>query len=181
MLWEAVLIGLIIGWLRNGKVKNLGKSSFSLWFIMFIAIAIQILIWVDYTFLPGYLASYYPYLYTLSFFLLVTFIIFQGWQFGIVIIGIGILLNFLVIAANDGKMPVDITKMPPEAAEELIASDSSPFHTAMTEETPLAILGDRISVPYKKNQLLSIGDIILAAGVTFYIQHNMRKKKIPKH
>jgi hypothetical protein len=99
-----------------------------------------------------------------------------------IIIGLGILFNLLVITANRGMMPVDITRMPDTIAEELAGGGGSPFHTPISDETWLNFLGDRIPipVPYFQNQLLSIGDIFMGTGILFFIQQNMLKKKQKK-
>lgn len=177
MLWEALLIGLIVGWLRNGKIKNLSRIPLPGWPLILIAVLIQALIWIDFSRSIYLLSSAHSILYTFSFVILVIFFFLQGKKAGFLIVGLGILLNLLVITANQGKMPVDTTKMPAEVAEELAAGEKSPFHTAITDETWLAFLGDTISLPYKKNRLLSFGDIFIAAGIIIIVQQGMQGKK----
>lgn len=92
---------------------------------------------------------------------------------GLLAIGAGILLNLIVIVANEGMMPVDGTKLPPDVMKALAAGDKSPFHTIMNDNTTLAILGDRFNFFYRPNQLLSIGDLIIAAGVFILTQETM--------
>jgi hypothetical protein len=181
LLWEAVLLGIIIGWLRNGKLKLLNKLKLPLWPLIIIALFIQATIRIDFSSQSGYLAPYYSYLYIGSFILLLFFIAFQKWELGILLIGLGIFLNFAVITANQGRMPVDPAYMPASSAEELVAGGKSPIHTAMNANTSLSFLGDRIPAPHKKNHLLSLGDLVLGAGVIIFIQHNMRKKHKAKH
>lgn len=175
MLWEAIILGVIIGWLRKGRLKHLSRLNLKGWPLIMVAVLIQIAIWFDFSISLQYLITLYPYLYILSFILLVMFFFIQGSQPGFVIIGLGILLNTLVISANEGMMPVDSTNLPSYVSEELAAGEKSPFHTAISEETRLEKLGDRIAVPYDRNRLLSIGDIVLAAGVVILIQQNMVK------
>ncbi len=179
MLWEAVLLGLIIGWFRNGKLKNLGRISLPGWPLIFLAVLIQTVIWIDFTTGSDFLTPLYPILYVLSFVVLVVFFFLQGRQAGFIMIGFGILLNLVVITANRGMMPVDTDYMPTEVAEELEAGEKSPFHAPMTDETWLAFLGDRIRIPYR-NQLLSIGDIVIGAGVIILIQNGMQGTKRKK-
>ncbi len=180
MLWEAFLAGLIIGWLRNGKIKYLSRIPLPGWPLILIAVLIQLIIWIDFSISTYFLAPAYPILHTFSFAILVIFFFLQGKNAGFLIVGLGILLNLLVITANHGKMPVDSTHMPAEVAEELAAGEKSPFHKIITEETWLAFLGDVISLPYKNNQLLSIGDIVIAAGIIIVIQQGMQGKKRKK-
>ncbi|MGM0651338.1 MAG: DUF5317 family protein [Bacillota bacterium] len=123
---------------------------------------------------------YYPYLYIASFLLLLVFLFHAFFRnslhVGFFIAGIGIYLNLLVISANSGLMPVNSANIPAQVSEELSSGESSPFHTATSDDTRLEILADIISLPYRYNQLLSIGDIIMAAGVFYIIQHQMAKK-----
>lgn len=176
MLWEAILTGVIAGWLRSGSINNLNRLSLTGWPLILAAVLIQAAILVDHAASLNYLVSFYPLLYIASFILLMAFFFLQGKQAGFIIIGFGIFLNLLVIGANGGAMPVDITRVPSHLAEEIADGTKSPFHTHITDDTKLEFLGDRISVPYKPNHLLSIGDLILAFGVAFLIQQKMLKK-----
>ncbi|HED23905.1 MAG TPA: hypothetical protein ENN91_02155 [Firmicutes bacterium] len=177
MLWEAILPGLAIGWLRKGSVKNLNRVNLVGWPLILLALLLQAVIRLDFNYFNSKLSSGYPFLYILSFILLLVFVILQKRQAGIIIFGLGILLNLLVISANQGRMPVDTSTMPAEKAAELDAGTASPFHITMIEDTPLAFLGDIIPLPCSENRLVSIGDILLGAGTAIYIQQNMTKKK----
>ena len=175
MLWEAIILGIITGWLRKGRLKHLSRLDLKGWPLILVAVLLQVAIWIDFKTSFQYLNTFYSSLYILSFILLVMFFFIQGSQPGFVIIGLGILLNTLVITANEGMMPVDSTKLPSYVFEELASGDKSPFHAAIDEDTRLEQLGDRIAVPYDRNRLLSIGDIVLAAGAAVLIQQNMLK------
>lgn len=181
MLWEAIILGIITGWLRKGSLKSLNQLSLPGWPLVAMAILFQAVIWVDFATDSLFLEHYYPYLYITSFFLLLTFLFNAFYrnseQVGFLIAGIGVYLNLLVISANGGLMPVDSTNIPLQASEQLASGDSSPYHTAISDDTRLELLGDTISLPYKINQLLSIGDLILAAGVFYIIQHEMTRKR----
>lgn len=180
MLWEAILLGVMIGWLIKGRIKNLNNLELRGWPLIITAIALQTIILADFHF-QGYLEPYSPYLYMLSFLLLLVFTVMQKLQTGIILIGIGILLNLIVITANQGKMPVDTSRLPDNVALELAAGTISPFYTNSDEKTNLSFLGDWIPVWYKDNRLLSIGDLLLALGVIVYIPDSMQKKYMPKH
>lgn len=177
MLWEVFLIGLIIGWLRKGRIKNLSRLSLKGWPLILLAVLIQAAIMIDYAASLNFLVVFYPLLYITSFILLIIFFFLQGKQTGFIIIGFGIFLNLLVIGANGGAMPVDITQTPSDIAEQPADGINSPFHTHITDDTKLEFLGDRISIPYRTNHLLSVGDIIMAFGVAFLIQQKMHKKR----
>lgn len=184
MFWAAALLGVIIGWVRNGKLKQLSRVSLPGWPLIIPAVFIQAAIRADFSTNSNYFSSYYPLLYISSFIILLIFVFLQNRQIGMIIIGLGILFNLLVITANRGMMPVDITRMPDTVAEDLAGGGKSPFHTPISDETWLNFLGDRIPipipVPYFQNQLLSIGDIVMGTGILFFIQQNMLRKKQKK-
>lgn len=181
MLWEAIILGIITGWLRKGSLKSLNQLSLPGWPLVAITILLQAMIWIDFVTDSLYLKNYYPYLYITSFFLLLFFLFYAFYhnskQAGFLIAGIGVYLNLLVISANGGFMPVDSTDIPLKISEELAAGDRSPYHTVISEDTRLEILGDTIKVPYRTKHLLSIGDVVLTAGVLYIIQHEMTRKR----
>ncbi len=73
-------------------------------------------------------------------------------------------------------MPVDGTNIPPDVLEALASGGKSPFYSLINDNTALAFLGDRISIAYRPNQLLSIGDLIIAIGVFIFVQNGMLAK-----
>ncbi|MFO8192082.1 MAG: DUF5317 family protein [Bacillota bacterium] len=167
---------MAIGWFRKGSCKNLNHVNLIGWPLIILALLIQAIIRLDFVYFDGTFDLLYSYFYVFSFVLLLVFVFLQEKQTGIIIFGLGVLLNLLVITANEGRMPVDPTAMPPQTAVELNSGTASPFHVMMNEDTWLAFLGDHILLPYSKNRLVSIGDILLGAGIAIYIQHNMLKK-----
>jgi len=177
LLWEAVMLGLFTGWLRKGTIKQLNHIYIITWPLIVLALFIQGAIWVDFTFQVLYLNSLYPFLYTGSFILLLASIIPHRHDIGLLVIGSGILLNLIVIAANGGMMPVDGTALPAEVLESLAAGKKSPFHTPIDAETLLPFLGDRITLFYRPNQLLSLGDLVLGTGIFIFIQQKMLKNE----
>lgn len=177
MFWSSALLGIIVGWLRNGKIKHLGQISLIGWPLSILAIMTQVIIWIDFSTKSYFLKSYYPHLYVFSLLILLLFVYLQKRQAGMVILGLGLMLNLLVITTNQGMMPVDSTRMPAAVAEDLAAGGKSPFYTPMNDETWLNFLGDSISLPCFHNQLFSIGDLVIGLGILIFIQQNMQKKK----
>lgn len=97
---------------------------------------------------------------------------------GMIIAGLGSLLNFISLLINEGKMPVDIDKLAQignEKALELIAKGESIAHTVMGDN-PLNFLGDFLSTPkyYPFPKVFSIGDILLFLGIFLFL------RKLPK-
>lgn len=91
---------------------------------------------------------------------------------GLWFIGLGALLNSLVMVFNGGRMPVDISLLGDKAylAEyvDLIVRDADNKHALISEATRLPFLADVISLPGFLGlgmPLISIGDIIVAVGL----------------
>ncbi len=93
---------------------------------------------------------------------------------------IGTLLNFIVIFANGGKMPVSLSG--PKWQEnpiDITISDIDFKHMSLDENTRLPYLADVILIakPYPFPKILSIGDVFLNLGLFFFLQEEMLKKK----
>lgn len=88
---------------------------------------------------------------------------------GMLIAAFGLLLNVAVIAPN-GAMPVSLT------AAELAGGDApAEFglkHEILTNDTVFPWLADVIPVPGMRS-LLSVGDVVLAAGIGFLVYRRM--------
>jgi hypothetical protein len=86
----------------------------------------------------------------------------RNWQLpGMVLIGLGLLLNMLVVTAN-GAMPVD-----PDAIRALGGNPAllePGKHTLMTADTRLPWLADIWALPPLRS-IISVGDVVLAAGL----------------
>lgn len=108
-----------------------------------------------------------------SYVLLLTFVVLNRRRVGILVIGVGMLLNFVVIVANGGLMPIAPTTMESAGLEdelvELELGDSVPqTKNVLLDEgdTHLELLSDRITwgstgpVP-----VFSIGDAVIGIGL----------------
>jgi hypothetical protein len=113
-------------------------------------------------------------LYVTSLSLLVAFSLLNLQVLGVRVIGIGLLLNVAVIAANGGQMPVQAAQLGVDTvAEELQAFSTRGVwssHTLMDDGTLLGLLGDWIhmSTPFGHQLLLSPGDVVIVAGILLF-------------
>jgi len=89
---------------------------------------------------------------------------------GVKLLGVGLLLNFTVIAANGGYMPVSLPRLEQvgmeDEAQKLREQEHHLNVTAMADHTRLRFLGDFIPVPepLPLRSVYSVGDVLIAAG-----------------
>ena len=108
---------------------------------------------------------------------------------GMPLIILGIILNFIVIMANGGRMPVDISSiklMLSAESVEMLQNTKSFTHVAANESTRFLFLADIIHIkrPYPLPKSLSVGDIFMMVGIFSIIYKGLlnvgssRNKKI---
>lgn len=89
---------------------------------------------------------------------------------------IGLSLNFVVIAANGG-MPVSLAAVraaggAPDLSN--LTAEGDAKHHAMTEEDVLTPLADVIAIGSPLREVLSIGDVLVYAGLAWFVIAAMR-------
>jgi len=181
LLW-AVLLGLLLGLLRRGSLANLGRLELrGLWLIL-PALLIQILIFPLGPHEPIVKVGT-PYLHLLSYLFLLAFIFLNRRYFEILIMGIGLVLNFVVIAANGGYMPASAEALRRAGMEDIAAIlEQGLYHgntVLMSPETRLNLLGDWLYLPavVPLANAFSIGDLFLALGIVLLLAIKMAKRR----
>ena len=174
MLFEGIILGILTGWLRGGKFSNIEHTNPQRLFLVFISIGIQLALWIGFfqgdNFF-GHTAT--RVLHLLSYLPLIWFVYLNRRSLGLLVIGLGFCMNLAAIAANGGFMPANADCLDPIYRQELYDETYSPFHRAATEETRLYPLADIIRLPYGEHKVISIGDIVITAGLAFFIQNGM--------
>ncbi len=180
LLW-ALVIGVIVGFLRHGSLGNLARLKFSgLWLIL-AALVIQVLIFPLGTGAPIVQTGTQA-LHLLSYAFLLAFIVVNYRLVGLFVMGIGLISNIIVIAANGGYMPASVTALRYAGMEKTVAALEQTLHHGntilMSAGTRLNFLGDRFAVPavVPFATAFSIGDILLALGVIVFLAVEMPRK-----
>lgn len=171
MFIEAAVLGIIAGYIRGGRLSNLKEVHFTHAWTVFVAIILQFSL----SWLQDILGPWTGLIHILSYVFLFAFLMFNFKPAGIKIIGLGILLNFMVIAANFGTMPVAVTGMPVKVIQELKTGRDG-IHSLLTDSSRLAFLGDVIKIKHPLHGKLgwfSIGDIIMDIGLILLISECM--------
>lgn len=186
MLIESMATSLVLGKVRGGKIKNIGNIDLKGWYFFVIGFGIEFgsifLNMRGIEPISNFLNSYFMYLHGLSYILLLTGLILNFNKKSMIIIFIGTLLNFIVIASNSGMMPVDgegLKALGLLRELEMLQSQTMLTHSLMSDSTRLVFLGDVLKTPsfYPLPKMYSIGDVFLAIGVFAFIQGAMNSIK----
>lgn len=186
MLAESVILSIIVGVFRGKKIKSLESIKINrLWLVIF-SLAIEFLcgfiIKNNISSLSIFVSKNYFLIHIFVYILLFLFFIFNFNNRYLSLVLIGVILNFIVIAANDGLMPVNVDVALSKGFNEsvnILAEGRIVGHTILVKgQTRFWFLADIINIPppYPFPQTISIGDIFIALGTFLFIQYNMRKQ-----
>jgi hypothetical protein len=159
---------ILVSYLRGGRLSRLAGADLRATWLLFVGVGLQVSL--DLAATRGLLEGTAGWLVLLASQVLV--LVWCGlnwWRPGMLLVVLGLFLNALVIGAN-GAMPVD-----PDAIAALgIAGAEVPpgKHELLTEATRLAILADIWPLPPVRT-IISIGDVVLAAGLVPLVHHLM--------
>jgi len=179
MLWLAIVlfIALSMAVLRGGRLTNLGDIELSAWWLLLIALGLQF----GTTWLPDtdWADGLGLGMVLLSYGLLMVMVLLNRTRPGMWLAGLGVLMNFTVIALNGG-MPVLA-----EAAE--VASGftvtepdlSGSFkHILLDADSRLTLLADVIPLRLGSlGEVISLGDVFLAVGLGRFLEHELRRPR----
>ncbi len=167
MLWIGLVIvlSIIVSLARGGKLSNLGVIEISAWWLLFVGFALQAV--ANNLPLNGSEAAIT--LLLISYVLLLLVVWLNRAEPGLWIAGVGILMNFTVIALNQG--------MPVMAEAITVAGGTSDItlsakHILVEGSTRLPFLGDVIPLP---SSVISLGDVFLAIGLGVFIEDQLRQ------
>lgn len=176
MVYDGIIIALIVGFLRKGNLQGIADLRLKAGYIFPFLLLLQIIIYIfqgRFEFLATISGTIFMVIYILGIYFL--------WQNrhhpGFLLIIAGVLMNFVVMALNGGRMPVS------EAAAmvidphyiDVLKNGIYAKHVLLTENTVLPLLADIIplSSPYPRSRVISIGDIFMSIGAFYFIQYLM--------
>ncbi len=182
-LWPVALIGLILALVTRRPLGNLIARRFHRLELLLVGLGVQLLL-APVALVPILSASLLPglprvggLLYIASLVLLLIFTWFNRHCLGIAVMGVGLLMNAAVIAANGGQMPVDPARMAAQGSLGAMMAEQRAGnwwpHTMMGDETRLPFLGDSVLLMAPrlttKSVIISPGDVVVAAGVLLFL------------
>jgi uncharacterized protein DUF5317 len=167
----AVAIGLIIGLLLGGRPSALGEITFRWWPLVFAGFLLQVVLFQDSV--AARVGALGPPLYVASTLMVVVAVLRNLDVPGMPLVALGAACNLAAILANGGFMPASPGAMAALGkAEPVIYSNSAvPPHPMLEPLTDIFALPSWL--PF--NNIFSIGDVILAAGVVVVIVTAMRR------
>lgn len=177
MYIEAVIIGIVIGMIRNGKFTNITDIKLRGLLLVILSVAVQ----VSPIFLVK-IEAVREYLYLFPFISLVLMslaILFNISRKGMKVIFLGALLNIGVMALNNFYMPIDFTSLEWAGLTPLLESIKSGsvigYMNIESATTIGSYLGKILPIPsmYPFSKVLSIGDIVITLGIILFFQGEM--------
>lgn len=177
MLWLAIVLflSLTIAILRGGRLTNLGDIELKAWWLLIIAFGLQAA-----TLLPvDWSDSVALAMVLVSFALLMVLVILNRSQTGMWLAGLGVLMNFTVIALNGG-MPVMSEAAEVASGFALSVPDltESYKHVVLDESSRLTFFADVIPLRVGSfGQVISLGDVFLAVGLGRFLEHELRRPR----
>jgi hypothetical protein len=179
MLWLAIVlfIALAMAVMRGGRLSNLGDIELRYWWLLLVALGLQVATaWLpDTSWAEGLGLA----MVLISYVLLMGLVLINRSRPGMWLAGLGVLMNFTVIAINGG-MPVlaeaaevasgfTITAPDLSGSYKHVLLDSSSHLTAFADVIPMRIAGI--------GQVISLGDVFLAVGLGRFLEHELRRPR----
>jgi hypothetical protein len=173
-------VAIVVGLLFGGSVRNFERVRIHWWALAIGGLVLQV---VPVPALPGVSSSVAATgALLLSYALLLAFLAVNRWVPAAALMALGLLLNIAVVGANGG-MPVSAGAITRAGGSEqaLIAAQDSKHHL-MTDGDVLWPLADVIPIPPPGRVVLSIGDVLLYAGMAWFVVQVMlaRSRENPR-
>jgi hypothetical protein len=175
-----LMLGLVSGLSRGGRVANIGRVRFRFPALVVVGLTLQVALavagWAEGGLRRAIGGAGIAVLCG-SYVLLAAFVLANRRLPGTLAIATGLLLNLAVIVANGG-MPVSL-----EAAR-VAGIDPEPYlrvavkHRELLPDAPLGFLGDVLPIPFLRT-VVSIGDVVLSAGIFRLVDSLVRYR--PRH
>jgi hypothetical protein len=185
MYIEAILIGLLIGMIRNGRLTNFNNAKFRGWAIAILAFVVYLVPYGLKIFSIGFEnPQWFPFA-AMGLIGVVALANFD--KTGMKLFFVGTLLNMAVMAFNGFMMPIDIEKMRALGFESFVESITNGtvvnYIDSMDATKWTVFFSKIIALPnwYPLARVISIGDIVISVGIALVIQsemllHSMRTK-----
>ena len=165
-------LSLVVGLIAGGSLRSFERLHVHWWALVFVGLALQLVAVPRYGSVPA--SAIGAGLLIASYVLLLMFLTVNRWIPGAAVMAVGLLMNLAVVAANGG-MPVSARAVESAGGTaSTLATDAAAKHHLMSDRDLLAPLGDVIPIPPPASVVLSIGDVLLYAGMAWFVFQVMR-------
>ncbi|NLT74415.1 MAG: DUF5317 domain-containing protein [Chloroflexi bacterium] len=174
ILLVSIGLAIVVALLLGGRLIGLARVPFRLGWLAFLALGLQVAAvfssnttWLPLAMLVG------------SYLLLLAVILANIRTPGIALLGLGLVANMAVIAANGGFMPVTVEAVSHAGLEHLITTTDSGRVFGSKDivlpysDTRLWVLSDIIVIRKPTPAVLSLGDLMLAGGAFWFTLASM--------
>jgi len=177
MIYEILLLVVLIAFWKKGSLIRLAQTEIQLSYLIITSLLLQLAAMLLYD-RSAWMAETFPYWITVSY----TILAYACWRNrklpGFLWFGIGMLLNFLVITVNGGRMPVSVDALQWAGLSSYIPllEEGLTKHQLMTANTHLIFLADVIPIrpPFAfSSMVVSIGDIAATWGISRFMFKKM--------
>jgi len=174
VLLYSVALSILVALALHGRLSGLAHIPFRLGGLTFGAMALQVVAVYarEPTWLPGMLLI-------ASYVLLLVVVAANARIPGVPLIGLGLVANMVVIAANGGYMPVTPEAILRAGLEDMVTqTDAGALVLGSKDivlpryQTRLWMLGDFVVLDKPYPSILSVGDLMLAVGAFWFILAN---------
>lgn len=184
MLFETLLLAMVIGYIRKGKLSNLEDLPFKGWPLIAAGILvfffqISILRLSDGN-IAHFVFTNLKWFHVTSNTAIIAGLLLSSREPGYLLSSFGMLLNMIAAFVNGGRMPVS-----PAALEKLglfeqlsvLQAGGTSVHQLLDDTTNLYFISDLIPIPIITPKAVSIGDLILSIGIFLIIHKYMISSK----
>jgi hypothetical protein len=176
MLWLSLVlfVALAVAVVRGGRLSNLGDIRLRLWPLLPVAFGMQgaTALLSD----RGWTATFGFWLILVSFVFLLIVIVANKDRKGMWLAGLGVMMNFVVIALNGGMPVLEGAVVVASGFESGLNVIGDMKHVSLDEGTRLAFLADVIPLRLAgQGQVLSLGDVFLAVGIGRFLEAELRR------
>jgi len=177
MVWLSLVLSVSIGFalLRGGRLLHLADIHLKLWWLLLIGFAMQFSTvflpddtdWAFRTGVALILTSYIP---------LIAVVIVNRERTGMLLTGLGIVMNFTVIALNGGMPVLGEAAQVAGDFQSNVAILNDHKHVLLDHTSRLTFLADVIPLrAFGVGQVLSVGDVFLAVGLGAFLEAELRR------
>jgi hypothetical protein len=168
----AIPLGILVGFIRGGRLGNLGGLRFDWGWLVIAGLAAQVALFSEP--IGRVVGGATPILYVASTALVLAAVL-RNWRLpGLKLVALGAISNLVAIIANGGYMPAD------PGALALAGMDASTEYSnsIVTNRPVLAPLTDIFGMPdwMPFANVFSIGDVLIGAGIVVAIAAGMARR-----